>query len=113
MMNRKPEEGAAEYAATANLVKEDVQLLSEIAEPATEFQMYDEVICPYIRVLEIKNANGDEWAGIAYAFLMMEKHDDTRAFFEMAKATASVREIPLTDKLHKSHKTVALDQAFT
>ena len=44
---------------------------------------------------------------------MMNQKDDARAFFEMAKATGSMRELPWADKLHKSYKTEALDQAFS
>jgi predicted ATPase len=34
------------------------------------------------------------------------------SFFEMAKASSSVRELPWADKLHKSEKTNALDAAL-
>lgn len=113
VMNGKPAEGVAEYETAAEISGENFSLLSEIAESATKFKMYDAAIRIYTRALAVRNINGDAWAGIAYALLMMNQKDDARAFFEMAKATGSMRELPWADKLHKSYKTEALDQAFS
>ena len=113
VMNGKPAEGVAEYETAAEISGENFSLLSEIAESATKFKMYDAAIRVYTRALAVRNINGDAWAGIAYALLMLNQKDDARAFFEMAKATGSMRELPWADKLHKSYKTEALDQAFS
>lgn len=113
VMNGKSAEGVREYETAADLAGEDFSYLLEIAESATKFTMYDAAIRIYTKALGVRNINGDVWAGIAYALLMLDKTSDARAFFEMAKATGSMREIPWADKLHKSYKTEALDQAFS
>ncbi|MDV0441284.1 tetratricopeptide repeat protein [Methanorbis furvi] len=110
--NGKTDEGVAEYEKAANLSYEDFPSLMRVAESATKFGQYDEAIRLYTRALAVRNINGDAWVGIAYALLMMKNAADAQAFFEMAKATGSMREIPWADKLHKSYKTEALDKAF-
>ncbi|MDV0443377.1 tetratricopeptide repeat protein [Methanorbis rubei] len=110
--NGNVREGVAEYEKAADLAHEDFPTLLRIADSATKFGQYDEAIRLYTRALAVRNINGDAWVGIAYALLMMKNATDAQAFFEMAKATGSMREIPWADKLHKSYKTEALDQAF-
>ena len=61
---------------------------------------------------ELRSVHADAWAGIAYDLLKMGKTADAKAFFEMAKASSSIRELPWADKLHKSEKTKALDEAL-
>ena len=112
VMNGRTTEGVAEYELAAELSCEDFSFLSEIAESATKFKMYEAAIRIYTRALAVRNINGDAWAGIAYALLMLDQKTESRAFFEMAKATGSMREIPWAGKLHKSYKTEALDRAF-
>ncbi|MDE2519600.1 MAG: tetratricopeptide repeat protein [Methanocorpusculum sp.] len=113
VMNGKVAEGVAEYEAAAEISGEDFSRLSEIAESATKFKMYEAAIRIYTRALAVRNINGDAWSGIAYALLMLDQKTEAQAFFEMAKATGSMREIPWADKLHKSYKTEALDLAFS
>jgi tetratricopeptide (TPR) repeat protein len=112
VMGGKPIVGLAEYEIAAEFSGESFSLLSEIAEFVTKFKMYEAAIRIYTRVLAARNINGDAWAGLAYALLMLDQKPDAKAFFEMAKATGLMREIPLADKLHKSYKTEALDLAF-
>lgn len=112
VMNGKETEGLAEYEKAAELSSENFSFLSEIAESATKFKMYEAAVRIYTRALAVRNINGDAWAGIAYALLMLDQKTEAKAFFEMAKATGSMREIPWADKLHKSYKTEALDRAF-
>ncbi|MDR0980254.1 MAG: tetratricopeptide repeat protein [Methanocalculaceae archaeon] len=112
VMNGKSADGVAEYEAAAELSGGDFSLLLEIAESATKFKMYEAAIRIYTQALVVRNINGDAWAGIAYALLMLDQKTEAQAFFEMAKASTSMREIPWADKLHKSYKTEALDRAF-
>jgi len=112
VMNGKSADGVAEYEAAAALSGGDFSLLLEIAESATKFKMYEAAIRIYTQALAVRNINGDAWAGIAYALLMLDQKTEAQAFFEMARATGSMREIPWADKLHKSYKTEALDRAF-
>jgi tetratricopeptide (TPR) repeat protein len=112
VMGGKSTEGLAEYETAVEFSGENFSLLSEIAESVTKFKMYQAAIRIYTRALAARNINGDAWAGLAYALLMLDQKADAKAFFEMAKATGSMREIPQVDKLHKSYKTEALDLAF-
>lgn len=112
VMNGKTAEGVAEYEAAVELSCEDFSLLLKIAESATRFKMYETAIRIYTRALAVRNISGDAWAGIAYALLMLDQKTEAQAFFEMAKASATMREIQWADKLHKSYKTEALDKAF-
>ena len=112
VMNGNTEAGVGEYGKAADLAGQDFCLLLEIAESATKFQAYDAAIRIYTQALGIRNVHGDAWAGIAYALLKLGQMEEARAFFEMAKATGLMREIPWADKLHKSYKTEALDLAF-
>jgi tetratricopeptide (TPR) repeat protein len=112
VMNGKTADGVAEYETAAEISGENFLFLSEIAEEATKFKRYKTAIKIYTQALALRNINGDTWVGIAYALLMLDQKIEAQAFFEMAKATGSMKEIPWTDKLHKSYKTEALDLAF-
>lgn len=113
IVNKDVAAGVAEFETAADLAKDNFAILVKIAEAATRSKCYGEAIRYYTEALALRNISGDAWAGIAYALLMLDNQDDARAFFEMAKATTAMREIPWADRLHKSYKTEALDQAFS
>jgi tetratricopeptide (TPR) repeat protein len=112
VMNEKHADGVVEYETAADISGENFSLLSEIAEEATKYKKYKAAIRIYTRALAIRNINGDAWVGIAYALLMLDQKTEAKAFFEMARTTGTIQEIPWADKLHKSYKTEALDLAF-
>ena len=84
----------------------------ETADTLTELGLFDEAVSVYTKALELRSVRADTWASLAYALLMLGKKEEAKAFFEMAKASAAVRELKWADKLHKSDKTRALDEAF-
>ena len=90
----------------------NLSLLLETADIMTELSFYDEAVSLYTRALELRNIRADTWSSLAYALLKLGKKEEAKAFFEMAKASAAVRELKWPDKLHKSEKTRALDEAF-
>ena len=104
------EEGKAELFKAVEENGKDLQFLLKIGDAFTDLAMYDDAITVYTRALEVRNVRADTWAAIAYALLKLEKKEEARAFFEMAKASAAVREMPWADKLHKSEKTEYLDK---
>lgn len=105
--------GALEaFAKAAAFDKRDFAFLMELADHLTKIGLYEESIRYYTKALELRSVHADAWVGIAYNLLKLDQHDEAKAFFEMAKATAAIRELPWADKLHKSEKTNALDTAF-
>ncbi len=81
----------------------------KVAYVITYLELYEDAIGYYTKALELRTVHADAWAGIAYDLLKMGNTADAKAFFEMAKASAAVRELPWADKLHRSDKTKALD----
>ena len=112
VMQNKTEEGLAEFAKAAAFDPEDFAFLLMQADVLTRLELYEESIHYYSKALELRSVHADAWAGIAYDLLKMGKTADAKAFFEMAKASSSIRELPWADKLHKSEKTKALDEAL-
>ncbi|MDO5846930.1 MAG: tetratricopeptide repeat protein [Methanocorpusculum sp.] len=90
----------------------NLTFILEIADTLTELGFFDDAVSAYTKALELRNIRADTWASLAYALLMLGKKEEAQAFFEMAKASAAVRELKWADKLHKSDKTRALDEAF-
>lgn len=100
------------YAKAAVFDERDFAFLMELADHLTEMGLYEESIRYYTKALELRSVHAEAWIGIAYDLLKLEQNDEAKAFFEMAKATSAIRELPWADKLHKSEKTNALDTAF-
>ena len=100
------------FAKAAAFDERDFAFLMDLADHLTEIRLYEESIRYYTKALELRSVHADAWVGIAYDLLKLDQHDEAMAFFEMAKATAAIRELPWADKLHKSEKTNALDKAF-
>ena len=90
----------------------NLTFILETADTLTKLGLFDEAVSAYTKALELRNVRADTWASLAYALLMLGKKEEAQAFFEMAKASAAVRELKWADKLHKSDKTRALDEAF-
>lgn len=90
----------------------NLTFILETADTLTELGFFDDAVSAYTKALELRNIRADTWASLAYALLMLGKKEEAQAFFEMAKASAAVRELKWADKLHKSDKTRALDEAF-
>lgn len=109
VMEKRVEEGIAEFEKAADIGKNDFSFLMMQADVLTRIEQYEESIKCYTKALNLRSVHADAWAGIAYDLLKMGEIDDAKAFFEMAKASASVRELPWADKLHKSEKTKVLD----
>lgn len=103
------DEAKKEFARAADMDPRDFLFLMKQADVLTKLGMFEDSITYYTRALELRSVHADAWAGIAYALLRMKKTDEAKAFFEMAKASAAVRELPWADKLHKNAKTDALD----
>lgn len=101
-----------EFEKAADFDKRDFIFLMHLADSLTKLELFDDSIRYYTKALELRSVHADAWVGIAYDLLNMNRLDDAKAFFEMAKASAAVRELLWTDKLHKSKKTDALDAAF-
>lgn len=112
VMQGKTAEGLAEFAKAAEFDPGDFAFLLTQADVLTRLGLYEESIHYYSKALELRSVHADAWAGIAYDLLKMGKIADAKAFFEMAKASSSIRELPWADKLHKSEKTNALDEAL-
>lgn len=102
------------YADTkaAAFDSEDFAFLMMQADVLTRLELFEESIHYYSKALELRSVHADAWAGIAYDLLKMGQIEEAKAFFEMAKASSSLRELPWADKLHKSEKTNALDAAL-
>ena len=103
-------EGKTEIYQAVEEKGKDLHFLLKVGDAFTDFGLYDDAITVYTKALEVRNVRADTWAAIAYALLKLGKKDEARAFFEMAKASAAVREMPWADKLHKSEKTDFLDK---
>lgn len=112
VMQKKTEEGLAEFAKAEAVDPTDFAFLLTQADVLTRLELYEESILYYSKALELRSVHADAWAGIAYDLLQMGKLDEAKAFFEMAKASSTIRELPWADKLHKSEKTAALDEAL-
>jgi len=112
VMQKKMDEGLAEFAKAAAFDSEDFAFLMMQADVLTRLELFEESIHYYSKALELRSVHADAWAGIAYDLLRMGQIDEAKAFFEMAKASSAVRELPWADKLHKSEKTNALDAAL-
>lgn len=112
VMLDKTEEGLAEFAKAAAFDPEDFAFLLRQADVLTHLELYEESIHYYSKALELRSVHADAWAGIAYDLLKMGQIEEAKAFFEMAKASSAVRELAWADKLHKSEKTKALDEAL-
>jgi tetratricopeptide (TPR) repeat protein len=105
--------GALEqFAEAAKFDPRDFAFLLQMADHLTNLGMYDASITYYTKALELRSVHADAWVGIAYNLLKLDRLEEANAFFEMAKASAAIRELPWADKLHKSQKTAALDAAF-
>jgi len=105
--------GALEqFAQAARFDSRDFAFLSQMAGHLTDLGLYDASITYYTQALELRSVHADTWVGIAYSLLKLGRLEEANAFFEMAKASAAVRELPWSDKLHKSQKTAALDATF-
>lgn len=106
--------GALEqFDEAARFDPRDFAFLVQMADHLTEIGLYDASITYYTQALELRSVHADTWVGIAYNLLKLGRLEEANAFFEMAKASAAVRELPWADKLHKSQKTAALDAAFS
>jgi len=88
----------------------NLRAVLQIGDIMTKFSQYDDAITYYTKALEIRNVRADTWTAIAYALLMKGQKQEAKAFFEMAKASAAIRELPWADKMHKSEKTEILDR---
>ncbi len=105
--------GALEqFDEAARFDPRDFAFLVQMADHLTNLGLYDASITYYTKALDLRSVHADTWVGIAYDLLKLGRLEEANAFFEMAKASASVRELPWADKLHKSQKTAALDAAF-
>lgn len=100
------------FAKSAAFDERDFAFLMELANYLTKIELYEESIRYYTKALDLRSVHADAWVGIAYNLLKLDQKEEAKAFFEMAKATAAIRELPWGDKLHKSEKTNALDAAF-
>jgi len=101
------------FAKAADFDKRDFIFLIHLADYLTKLGLYEESIRYYTKALELRSVHADAWIGIAYNLLKLNQLEEANAFFEMAKASAAIRELPWADKLHKSEKTNVLDAAFT
>lgn len=102
-----------QYAQAARFDPRDFAFLLKMADHLTDLQLYDASITYYTLALELRSVHADAWVGIAYNLLKLKRLEEAKAFFEMAKASAAIRELPWADKLHKSSKTAELDAAFS
>ncbi len=112
VMQKKIEEGKTEFEKAAAIDPTDFPQMMNIADVLCRLELFEDSIQYYTKALELRSVHADAWAGIAFNLLQLGKKDDAKAFFEMAKASSSVRELPWADKLHKSEKTNALDAAL-
>lgn len=110
--NKNEPAGLTEFSKAAELSGNNFLFLIKIAEMLTKLKQYDESIKYFTQALGIHNINADAWAGIAYSLLQLEKFEEAKAFWEMAKATDYMKGIAWIDRVHKSYKTDALDAAF-
>jgi len=106
----KIEEGKVFISQYAEKNGRNLRAVLQIGDIMTTFGQYDDAITYYTKALEIRNVRADTWTAIAYALLMKGQKQEAKAFFEMAKASAAIRELPWADKMHKSDKTVILDR---
>lgn len=106
----KDADAAFENAASADPL--DFDILVETGDVLTKHAKYDTAITYYTQALGLRNVNADTWVAIAYALYKSGNTEDAQAFYEMAKASAAVRELPWADKMHKSAKTDELDTVF-
>lgn len=102
--------GCRDMEAAAAAEPRDLAQLLAIADTLVDLGCYEESIAFYTQALSLRNVRADTWASCAYALLKAGKPEEARAFFEMAKASAAVRELKWADKLHKSAKTAELDR---
>ncbi|HJJ39571.1 MAG TPA: tetratricopeptide repeat protein, partial [Methanocorpusculum sp.] len=111
-MSGKTDEARNEFAAGVGMEPRNLSFVLETADTLSDLQLFEEAIAYYTKALELRNVRADTWASLAYALFMTGKKEEARAFFEMAKASAAVRELKWADKLHKTEKTAVLDDAF-
>ncbi len=104
---------SAEFARAAAFDELDFSFLVQLADHLTKLGLYEESIRYYTKALGLRSVHADTWVGIAYDLLKLDQNDEAKAFFEMAKATVAIRELPWGDKLHKSDKTHSLDAIFS
>lgn len=104
---------SAEFEKAAAVDERDFAFLLKLADHLTKLGLYEESIRYYTKSLVLRSVHADAWVGIAYDLLKLDQKEEAKAFFEMAKATAAIRELPWGDKLHKSDKTHALDAVFS
>lgn len=112
VMSGRVEEARDEFASGVLLEPKNLAFILETADTLSDLKLFEDAIAYYTKALELRNVRADTWASLAYALLMTGKKDEARAFFEMAKASAAVRELKWADKLHKTDKTIVLDEAF-
>ncbi|HJJ48886.1 MAG TPA: hypothetical protein O0X39_07880 [Methanocorpusculum sp.] len=101
-----------EFEAAAAFDPLDFAMLVTIGDTLTRLEKYGLAIQMYTQALALRNVNADTWVAIAYALYKSGNLEDAQAFYEMAKASAAVREMPWADKMHKSEKTEELDKVF-
>ncbi len=101
-----------QFDEAARFDPRDFAFLVQMADHLTNLGLYDASITYYTKALDLRSVHADTWVGIAYDLLKLGRLEEANAFFEMAKASDAVRELPWADKLHKSQKTAALDAAF-
>jgi len=106
----KTEDGKKFISHYANNAGQSLRAILQIGDVMTNLGQYDDAITYYTKALEIRNVRADTWTAIAYALLMKGQKKEAKAFFEMAKASAAIRELPWADKMHKSDKTTILDR---
>jgi len=110
--NGNEKEGLLEFEKACSTDALDFNMYVKSGDKLTELNKYDEAISFYARALELENVNADTWVAIAYALYKKGDLEDARAFYEMAKATVTVREMPWANKMHKSKKTEELDKVL-
>ena len=112
VMSGRVEEARNEFAAGVSIEPKNLSFVLETADTLSDLKLFEDAITYYTKALELRNVRADTWASLAYALFMTGKTEEARAFFEMAKASAAVRELKWADKLHKTEKTAVLDNAF-
>ncbi|HJJ29237.1 MAG TPA: BTAD domain-containing putative transcriptional regulator [Methanocorpusculum sp.] len=112
LVHLKDEAADREFEAAAAIDPLDFAMLVTIGDTLTRLGKYALAIQMYAQALALHNVNADTWVAIAYALYKSGNSEDAQAFYEMAKASAAVREMPWADKMHKSEKTEELDKVF-
>ncbi|HJJ31411.1 MAG TPA: tetratricopeptide repeat protein [Methanocorpusculum sp.] len=112
VISGKTDEARNEFAAGVGIEPRNLSFVLETADTLSDLQLFEDAITYYTKALELRNVRADTWASLSYALFLAGKKEEARAFFEMAKASAAVRELKWADKLHKTEKTAVLDEAF-